>query len=248
MMGDASAPLLFEKDDEHVAWLTLNRPDVLNAVNLAMRDELWSALLAVRDDPDIYVAVIRGAGDRAFSAGADISEFGTAPSYVEARRARHDRDVWGLMLSIMKPLVASIHGYAYGAGCEMSLCCDIRIAADDATFALPEVSLGYIPSAGGTQLLPRTVPPGVAREMILSGHPIDAERALAIGLITHVVPRARLAGETAKIAEQLASKPQAALRAVKEAMALGADLPMDQALRIESMIAERLEAESPSSE
>ena len=244
-MGQTSAPLLFEKDDKHVAWLTLNRPDVLNAVNLAMRDELWSALLAVRDDPDIHVAVIRGAGNRAFSAGADITEFGTAPSYVEARAARHGRDVWGLMLAITKPLVASIHGYAYGAGCEMSLCCDIRIASDAATFALPEVSLGYIPSAGGTQLLPRTVPPGVAREMILSGHPIDADRALAIGLITHVVPRARLGEETAKIAEQLASKPQAALRAVKEAMMLGADLPLDQALRIEAMIADRLRADSP---
>src|SRR5437868_6936754 len=105
-----------------------------------MRDELWSALLAVRDDPEVRVAVIRGAGDRAFSAGADITEFGTAPSFVEARRARHDRDVWGLMLSITKPLVASIHGFAYGAGCEMSLCCDIRISADDAMFALPEVT------------------------------------------------------------------------------------------------------------
>ncbi len=243
-----SPKLLFEKDATHVAWLTLNRPDVLNAVDLAMRDELWSALLAVRDDPDIYVGVIRGAGDRAFSAGADISEFGTAPSYVEARRARHDRDVWGLMLSMTKPLVASIHGYAYGAGCEMSLCCDIRIAADDAKFALPELSLGYIPSAGGTQLLPRTVPPGVAREMILSGHPIDVERALAIGLVTHVVPRAKLAEETDRIARELASKPQAALRAAKEAMILGADLPLDQALRIESLLAARLESEPPAGE
>jgi enoyl-CoA hydratase/carnithine racemase len=244
-VSDASnAVLLFDKPEDHVALITLNRPDVLNAVNLEMRDALWDALIAVRDDPDIYVAVFRGAGDRAFSAGADISEFGTAPSYVEARRARHDRDVWGLMLSITKPLIAGVHGFAFGAGCEMALCCDFRLAADDAQFALPEVKLGYIPSAGGTQLLPRTVPPGVARELILTGDPIDANRALAIGLITRIVPRAKLDDETMELARRLAALPQAPLRASKEAMLLGADLPLQSALRLESMIAERTARES----
>jgi len=232
--------LLYDKRDGGVAWITLNRPDALNAVNLAMRDALWEALLAFHDDPDLNVAVIRGAGDRAFSAGADITEFGTAPSYVEARRARHDRDVWGLMLSITKPLIAAVHGYAYGLGCEMALCCDIRIASDDARFALPEVNLGYIPSAGGTQTLPRTVPPGIAREMILSGAPIDALRALEIGLITRVVARARLYDEAAAVASQLATGSQVALRATKEAMIRGADLPLAEALRLEAMIAERV--------
>ncbi len=233
-------PLLFDKTGDGIAWLTLNRPEVLNAANMAMRDELWAAFLAVRDDPDIRVAVVRGAGHRAFSAGADVSEFGTAPSYVEARRARHERDVWGLMRSIIKPLVAAIHGYAFGAGCEMSLLCDIRIASEDATFALPEVTLGYIPSAGGTQLLPRTIPPGVAREMILSGEPIDAQRALSVGLVHKVVPPARLEEEATAIARKLAAQPQEALRAAKEAMMLGADLPLDQALRVEAMIGDRL--------
>jgi enoyl-CoA hydratase/carnithine racemase len=242
-VSDASV-LIYEKADDHVAVITLNRPDVLNAVNLEMRDALWDAMLAIRDDPDAHVAVIRGAGDRAFSAGADISEFGTAPSYVEARRARHDRDVWGLMLSITKPLIAAIHGFAYGAGCEMALCCDVRIAAADAQFALPEVKLGYIPSAGGTQLLPRTVPPGVARELILTGEPIDARRALEIGLVTRVVPAAKLQDEAMALARKLAAQPQAPLRATKEAMLLGAYLPMDAALRVEAMIAERLARES----
>ncbi len=237
------APLLFEKTDAGVAWLTLNRPDVLNAANMAMRDELSSALEAVRDDPDIYVAVFEGVGHRAFSAGADISEFGTAPSYAEARRARYERDIWGLMLSITKPLVAAIHGYAFGAGCELSLCCDIRIASDDATFALPEVALGYIPSAGGTQTLPRTIPPGVAREMILTGEPIDAQRALAIGLVTRVVPHARLHDEAAAVAARLALLPQPALRAAKEAMTRGAELPLEAALHLESMIAARLDGD-----
>ena len=238
MDPEFAPPLLFEKSADGIAWITLNRPQVLNAVNMAMRDELWSAFQAVRDDPGVRVAVLRGAGDRAFSAGADISEFGTAPSYVEARRARHERDVWALMLAITKPLVASIHGFAFGAGCEMPLCCDIRIASDDATFALPEVTLGYIPSAGGTQLLPRTVPPGVAREMVLGGEPIDAPRALRIGLVHRVVPRERLEAETADIARALAARPQRSLRAAKEAMRRGAGLPLDAALRLEALLAE----------
>jgi enoyl-CoA hydratase/carnithine racemase len=237
-------PLIFDKTSAGIATLTLNRPGVLNAVNLAMRDALWNTLLALRDDPDARVALICGAAERAFSAGADISEFGTAPSYVEARRARHERDVWGLMLSITKPLVAAIHGYAFGAGCEMALCCDFRIVSDDATFALPEVKLGYIPSAGGTQLLPRVVPPGVARELILSGDPINATRARDMGLVTRVVPRARLHEEAMSVAAKLAAMPPQALCAAKEAMMRGADLPLDAALRMESMMAAGLRGDA----
>ena len=232
----AESTLLFEKHDG-IAWLTLNRPAVHNAVNLAMRDELWTALHAVRDDPDVRVAVFRGAGDRAFSAGADISEFGTAPSIVEARAARAQRDTWGLMLSLDKPLIAALHGYAYGAGLELALCCDLRIASEDATFALPEVKLGYIPSAGGTQLLPRTIPPGVARELIFAGEPIDAKRALALRLVSRVVPRGRLYDEAAALAAHIAALPQAAVRGARDAIRRGADLPLDDALRLEQMVA-----------
>ncbi|TAK60062.1 MAG: enoyl-CoA hydratase/isomerase family protein [Dehalococcoidia bacterium] len=235
-MTTAEPVLLFDKPADGVARLTINRPDVLNAMNMAVRDELWLALQAVRDDPDVRVALFRGAGERAFSSGADVSEFGTAPSYVESRRARADRDVWGLMLSIMKPLVAAIHGYAYGAGCELSLLCDIRIAADDARFGLPEVTLGYIPSAGGTQTLPRAVPPGVAREIVLSGEPIDARRALAVGLVNRVVPRAQLDDEALAVANKLASLPADAVRAAKEAMVRGAELPLDRGLRLEELL------------
>lgn len=238
-MDISSSPILFDKSDS-VAWITLNRPDVLNAMNMAVRDELWAALLAIRDDPDVRVAVFRGAGERAFSAGADISEFGTAPSYIDARRARRERDVWGLMLNIMKPLVVAVHGYAFGAGCELSLLCDIRIASEDAQFALPEVSLGYIPSAGGTQTLPRAISPGLAREMVLSGEPIDAQRALAAGLINRVVPRPHLQQEAATVASRLAALDPRVVAAVKESMLRGADLPLDTALRLESSIAMRM--------
>ncbi len=243
-MSEEGPPVLFEKAHDGIARITLNRPHVLNAANLAMRDELWSGLLAVRDDPGIRVVILRGAGERAFSAGADISEFGSAPSYVEARRARHERDLWALMLSITKPFVAAIHGFAYGAGCEMSLLCDIRIAAEDARFALPEVALGYIPSAGGTQLLPRTVRPGYARQMVLSGEPIDSAEALRIGLVNRVVRRAELDAAAETTARELASRPQAALRGAKEAMRRGASLHLEEALRLEAVIAARVAAEA----
>jgi enoyl-CoA hydratase/carnithine racemase len=235
-----AAPLRYEKLDRGVACVTLARPDKLNALNMEMRDLLWDALEALRDDPDVNATLFRGEGDRGFSAGADITEFGTAPSFTEARRARQERDVWGLMLSITKPMVAAIHGIAYGAGCELALCCDIRIAADDARLALPEVNLGYIPSAGGTQTLPRLIPPGVAREMVLSGEPIDAQRALAVGLVHRVVPRAELDGAALAVAEQLAAQPPDAVRAAKEALTRGMELPLEQALRLEALLAERL--------
>jgi enoyl-CoA hydratase/carnithine racemase len=238
------APLLFEVSPGGVAYVTLNRPAALNAINMKARDLLWEALLAIRDDPGTRVALFRGAGERAFSAGADISEFGTAPSFVEARRARQERDVWGLMSTLTKPLVAAVHGYAYGAGCELALLCDFRIAADDAQFALPEVTLGYIPSAGGTQTLPRTVAPGVAREMILSGTPIDAARALACGLVHRVVPRARLRDEAEALASKLAAQPASALQGAKEAMLRGAGLPLEAALILEAAVAARVERQS----
>jgi enoyl-CoA hydratase/carnithine racemase len=241
-MSDDRALVLYEKGGDGVAWLTLNRPHVLNAANMAMRDELWSLLGALRDDPDVRCVVFTGAGERAFCAGADISEFGTAPSIVASRAARADRDIWGAMLAFTKPMVAAVHGFAYGAGCELSLCCDIRVASDDATFALPEVRLGYIPSAGGTQTLPRTIPPGIAREMILGGAPIDAKRALACGLVQRVVPRARLMEEAAAMAASMASRPAAAMAGAKEALTRGASMPLEEALRLEATIAQRVAA------
>jgi enoyl-CoA hydratase/carnithine racemase len=232
---DAFETIIYEKQGE-IAWLTLNRPEVLNAVNLQMRDELWTVLEAVRDDPDLRALIIKGAG-RAFSAGADITEFGTAPSFVEARRARHERDLWGLMLSLPLPLVAAIHGFALGAGCEMSMCCDFRIASEDAHFGLPEVSLGYIPSAGGTQLLPRTISPGVAMGLILSGDAIDAREAWRLGLVQRVVPRRRLYPEAESLAGSLAARPSEAQRRAKEAVLQGLDMPLDQGLALEERLA-----------
>lgn len=238
-MTDA-ALILYEKlDAPHggIARVTLNRPAALNALNMAMRDELWSILHAIRDDPEVRAVIFRGAGERAFSAGADITEFGTAPSYVDARRARHERDVWGAMLALGKPMIAAIHGYALGAGCEMSLCCDIRIAATGARIGLPETNLGYIPSAGGTQTLPRHVPQAVALEMILSADPIDARRALAIGLVHRVVARERLDDEAMALAIGLAAVPPQALAAAKRTVYEGLDMPLADALALGGRLA-----------
>ena len=125
--------LIYEKQGP-IAWVTLNRPAVLNAYNLAMRDELYEVLEAIRDDPEVHGVILCGAGDRAFCAGADLTEFGTAPSQAIARQVRWERDVWGLFLGLDRPMVAAVHGYVLGSGMEMALLCDIRIAAEDAVF------------------------------------------------------------------------------------------------------------------
>ncbi|MBM4416678.1 MAG: enoyl-CoA hydratase/isomerase family protein, partial [Chloroflexi bacterium] len=230
---DDAPPFIGAERRGDVVWLTLQRPARLNAIHLAMRDELWTQLELLRDDSSVRVAVITGAGERAFSAGADITEFGSAPSVVEARQARLDRDLWGLLVSLSLPLVAAIGGFAYGAGLELSLYCDLRIAADDARFAIPEVTLGYIPSAGGTQTVARHAPLGAALRMTTSGEPIDAARAHALGLVHAVVSRAELLPTAAAWATQLAALPPAALRAAKRALVDGLDLPLADGLALE---------------
>ena len=138
-MATEAETVLYEKAGA-VARLTLNRPRRLNAYNVAMRDELFTLLEAVRDDAEVRAVVLSGAGERAFCAGADLSEFGTAPSQAVARAVRWERDVWGLFLAIEKPIVAALHGYVIGSGVEMACLCDMRIASEDATFAMPETA------------------------------------------------------------------------------------------------------------
>jgi len=231
--------LLYDKPSPGLATITLNRPEVLNAINLEMRDALWETLHAAEADPDVRAVIFRGAGDRAFSAGADVSEFGTAPSYVEARRARRERDIWWFMLGMETVLIAAIHGYALGAGVELPMCCDIRIASDDARMGLPEVGLGYIPSAGGTQTLPRHVPPGVAMQMILTGDPIDAQTALRYGLVQRVVPRERLYAEAEALARRILGMPPEAVRLTKRAILDGVEMSLANGLALESTLARR---------
>ena len=232
-----SEPFVLAERRGDVVWLTLNRPERLNAIHLAMRDELWLQLGLLRDDPTVRVAVFRGAGERAFSAGADITEFGTAPSFVEARDARVQRDLWGVLARLEVPLIAAIHGFAYGAGLELSLYCDLRVASEDALFAVPEVTLGYIPSAGGTQTVPRHVPLSDALRMVTTGEPITALEAYDRGFVQRVVPPGELAAAAAEWAGLLAAREPRALRAAKRAVVDGLDRPLAEGLALERRLA-----------
>jgi enoyl-CoA hydratase/carnithine racemase len=229
----------YEREGD-VAWITLNRAERLNAVHMAMRDELWAVLTALRDDPTVRAAVLRGAGDRAFSAGADITEFGTGPSLMEARNARLGRDLWGLMASLEVPLIAAMRGFAYGAGLEMSLYCDLRVASEDARFALPEVTLGYIPSAGGTQTIVRHLHRSDAVLMAASGVPMEAAEAYERGLVHAVVPPEDVEETARTWAERIAARSPEAVRAAKRAVIEGLDLSLADGLGLERRLAAQL--------
>ena len=225
-----------------VAHIVLNRPRVMNAYNVQMRDELFFTLEAVRDDPDVRVAVISGAGERAFCAGADLTEFGTAPSQIIARQVRWERDIWGLFLALRKPLVAAMRGYVIGSGVEIACLCDIRIAADDAQFALPEVALGMIPAAGGTQTLRRVVGASRALEMVLSNRRVGAEEARRIGLAHTVVPADALMNEADEVAHRLADLNPTALALAKRAILEGMDMPLVAGLELERRLVGQVQA------
>jgi enoyl-CoA hydratase/carnithine racemase len=230
--------LLFDKRDA-VAWVTLNRPEVLNAFNVRMRDELYEVLTAIRDDDEVRAVVLRGAG-RAFCAGADLTEFGTAPSPTQARSIRFARDVWALLYDLPAPTLASLHGFVFGSGLEMSLFCDLRLAAASTQFAMPEVRLGLIPAAGGTQMLPRVCGLSRATELLLTGRRFDAAEALRYGIASRVVPDDQLAGETETLAHDLAGLSPAAAAAAREAVRAALDLPLHEGLRAETRLAETL--------
>ncbi len=231
--------IIYEKTDG-IASVTLNRPQVLNRYNVKMRDELFEVLSAIQDDSDVRVVIFKGAGERAFCVGADLTEFGTAPSPLTARQVRWERDVWGLFASVKQPLIAAIHGYALGSGTEIALFCDIRIASDDAVFGLPEVSLGMIPAAGGSQMLPRIVGSGKALQLLLGCDRIDAQEALRIGLVNKVVKRTELLPTVYGIANVIRSCNRVAVRCAKEAVKRGLDLPLDEGLALERRLAESL--------
>ncbi|MFC1870324.1 enoyl-CoA hydratase/isomerase family protein [Chloroflexota bacterium] len=231
--------VIYEKS-ENIAYVTLNRPQALNAYNTRMRDELYQILSAIRDDDEVAVAIIRGAGDKAFCAGADLNDFLTTPSPVAARRVRRERDVWGLFLSLPQPVIGALHGFVLGSGVEIALCCDIRIAADDARFRLPEAELGIIPSAGATQTLPRAVGQARALEMLLTARWLDAREACAIGLVNRVVPRAELMTAAEEMAAKITRHNQKTVRCAKQAVVRGLDLPLAEGLALESRLAASL--------
>ena len=227
--------LLFQKRGA-VAHISLDRPQVANAYNMQMRDDFSEALSAVREDPDVRSLLITGEG-RGFCAGADLTEFGAAPSQVVARQVRWERDVWGQLLNLDKPVVAAVHGYCIGSGLEIALLCDLRIAATGTVFALPEVRLGMIPAAGGTQTLPRTVGRTQALDLLLTGRRIQPEEALSMGLVTRLTSPESLRDEAWRLAYSLAELPAKAVAALKQLLRQGMDLDLPQALDLEGRVA-----------
>ncbi len=228
-----------------IAHVVLNRPRVINAYNVQMRDELYETLNAVRDDPDVRVAVLSGAGERGFCAGADLTEFGTAPSQVIARQVRWERDVWGLFLSMKKPLIAALRGYVIGSGVEIACLCDIRLASEDAVFRMPEVALGMVPAAGGTQTLPRVIGASNALDMVLTNRLVNAEEARQMGLVHRVVSNEALLEEAEGVALELASRNPNVMAVIKTALLTGMDMTLQQGLELEERLAARMAGPAP---
>jgi enoyl-CoA hydratase len=224
--------LLLEKLEGRVAALTVNRPDKMNALNAELREALKATLGRLQADEEVRVAVLTGAGERAFIAGADIGEFKDARA-VEQYRSMQEGNIYSLMEAFPKPIIAMINGYCLGGGCELAMACDIRIASDRAKFGQPEVNLGIIPGGGGTQRLPRLVGEGQAMSLIMSGAMIGADEALRIGLVEAVHPADELREKTLELARSIASKSPIALQAAKESILAARRMPLDEGLKFE---------------
>ncbi len=218
-----------------IAVFILNRPHVMNALDIATLNEFHEALLDFSEDANLWAGIVTGAGEEAFCAGIDIrSALYSVNRYQDCSQPFPATLMRGL--EITKPIVAAINGLALGGGLELALACDIRIAADNATFGAPEVTLGLIPSWGGTQRLPRQIPWCQAAEMILTGKTIEAQEAFRMGLINRVVPRDKLSTTAKEWAEVLCNAAPLAVRAAKEAMIKGTKLPLDEGLDLEDAL------------
>lgn len=219
-----------------VAIVTINRPAKLNALNAQTIAELGLALRACGDDASVRAVVLTGAGDKAFVAGADITELAVqTPAEGTARSAAGQR-VFDLAETLGKPVIAAVNGVALGGGCELAMACTVRLAADTARFGQPEINLGITPGYAGTQRLPRLVGRGRALELLLVGDPIGAARAYEIGLVNRVVPAAELRAEAVTLAATLAAKAPIATRYILEAVLHGAEMPLAEAQHLEATL------------
>lgn len=212
------------------AVVTLNRPNVLNALNQAMMDEIVQALESMEREERVRCVVLTGAG-RAFAAGADIKEMAgaSAPEMLAGYRFQQ----WERIRKVTVPLIAAVNGIALGGGCELAMLCDMIVAAETAQFGQPEINLGIMPGAGGTQRLTRAIGKARAMEMVLTGRPISARQADALGLVTKVVPAEAVLDEAIALAKEIASKPPVAVRLAKEAVLKAFDTTVESGLDYE---------------
>lgn len=218
--------------DGPVATITLHRPDKLNALNATMRGELMEAVDHLAADDSVRVAILHGAGEKAFVAGADVSEF-AARSPVEQRERYDHRRVYDAVAAFPKPLLCAVHGYCLGGGSELALACDLRIADRTARFAQAEIRLGLIPGAGGTQRLARLVGPGQAMRMAVTGDLIDAEEAHRIGLVEFLVDEGAHLDRARELAERIAGWSPVAVRLVKRSIRAALETPLGAGLELE---------------
>jgi enoyl-CoA hydratase/carnithine racemase len=233
---EAAPPLanvLYEKKDA-IAYVTVNRPKVLNALNTPTWKDLRTAFEAARDDATVRGVILTGTGNKAFIAGADISELAHLGAYEAEQSSRFGQEVLDLIEALGKPVIAAVNGFALGGGCETAMACTLRVAADTAQFGQPEVMLGLVPGGGGTQRLPRLVGKGRALQLILSGEMISAQEAYRIGLVNEVVPAADLIARAEAILKKIASNAPIAVKLALEAANRGLEMSQGDGLALEA--------------
>jgi enoyl-CoA hydratase/carnithine racemase len=240
MTAEAAYETITVSIEDHVALVTLNRPEAMNAFNQQMTRELVAACAVLNDDPAVRVVILTGGGDRAFSAGLDLKERAAEQvSFVEKRASRVRPGIattHRAVASLDRPTIAAIRGYALGGGLEVALACDLRIAASDAKLGLTEIRRGIMPGAGGTQRLARLVGPGHALKIALTGEPIDAAEAYRIGLVNEVVEPGELLPAARRLAATINKGAPISARYIKEAINTGLDLSLDEGLRLEATL------------
>ena len=227
--------ILLEKKNS-IAYVTVNRPKVLNALNMATMEELRAAFHDIKNDDGIRVVILTGAGEKAFVAGADISELATQDAVTGKRYAHRGQSVLNLIENLGKPVIACINGFALGGGCEVAMACTMRLASENAKLGQPEVKLGIIPGYGGTQRLPRLVGKGLAMQHVLTGEMITAQEAHRIGLVNEVTPPAELIPRAEAIAAKIIANTPLAVQYAMEAVNKGMEMTLAEGLFLEASL------------
>src|SRR5437868_4688308 len=227
--------ILAEKKNS-IAYVTVNRPKVLNALNMATMEELRAAFHEIKNDASVRVVIFTGAGEKAFIAGADISELAKHDAVSGKEYTHRGQSVLNLIENLGKPVIACINGFALGGGCEIAMACTMRLASDNAKLGQPEVKLGIIPGYGGTQRLPRLVGKGIAMPLVLSGEMISAQEALLIGLVNEVVPAAELISRAEALAQKIVANAPVAVQYAMEAVNKGMEMTLSEGLYLEATL------------
>jgi enoyl-CoA hydratase len=225
--------IIYEKQNK-IGFITLNRPEVYNALNASLLGELGEVVEEAKKDPDIGVVILTGAGEKAFVSGADIGEIPASNAILAWATSRDHQSILNQLERMGKPSIAAINGYCLGGGLELAMACTLRIASENAKLGLPELGLGFVPGFGGTQRLTRLVGRGKAFEMILTAKPIDAAEAFRIGLVNHVVPLAELIPKAKEMAESILKSGPTAMRLAMDLVLRGQEMSLDHSMAFES--------------